>query len=573
MQTGHSSQRRGLFLKIASFFALFFCWTLSGYGQGSLTPPGAPAPTMKTLDQVEARVIVNAANCPGSASNSFIISQPGSYYLTGNITGESGKVGISIGAAGVTLDLNGFDVIGVPGATEGILSTLASVTVRNGTVRDWPIRGLLLLGSNGVVENVKASGNGQGINTSFAIVDHCSVTGNGSGFQVNNGQLSNSSAIANTGLGVSAQDTIVTNCVVRSNGNGLITLESLVKDCSFENNASNGIEAQQHSMIMMNYCVGNAGSGIIGSGAGSRFEGNFLSNNATGLAISVAGCIARANTVLDNTTNYSFAPGNELELLISKLPVTIDVPAKATMAGTLTGVSGQNGITIASDNVSVDLGGHALVGVAGSLDGILVSGARLNVTVRDGIVRNWGGDGIDAAAASSGGVCTDLELNNNGGAGLHTSSRQLIRSVSSYSNTGDGINAGGANKISNCVATLNGGWGINSTGVDSTIEGCLVNQNTTGGIQVIGSQSLVIGNTIDNSPAGDGLLVGGARCRIDGNHITRSSTGLHVTGTLDVIIRNSVSQSGGTPYNIAAGNDAGPIGTAASSTSPWASFQ
>jgi hypothetical protein len=149
----------------------------------------------------------------------------------------------------------------------------------------------------------------------------------------------------------------------------------------------------------------------------------------------------------------------------------------------------------------------------------------------------------------------------------------LIRSVSSYSNTGDGINAGGANKISNCVATLNGGWGINSTGVDSTIEGCLVNQNTTGGIQVIGSQSLVIGNTIDNSPAGDGLLVGGARCRIDGNHITRSSTGLHVTGTLDVIIRNSVSQSGGTPYNIAAGNDAGPIGTAASSTSPWASFQ
>ena len=69
--------------------------------------------------------------------------------------------------------------------------------------------------------------------------------------------------------------------------------------------------------------------------------------------------------------------GNELELLISDLPETINAPAKVTLAGTLTGVSGQSGITIASDNVSVDLDGHALVGVAGSLDGILVSGRVL----------------------------------------------------------------------------------------------------------------------------------------------------------------------------------------------------
>ena len=62
---------------------------------------------MKTLDQVEARTIINAANTPGDANNTFIISQAGSYYLTGNITGESGKNGISIQAEDVTLDLNG----------------------------------------------------------------------------------------------------------------------------------------------------------------------------------------------------------------------------------------------------------------------------------------------------------------------------------------------------------------------------------------------------------------------------------------------------------------------------------
>jgi len=74
------------------------------FAQGSLTPPGAPTPTMKTLDQVEARQIVNATNTPGDGTNQFIISAPGSYYLTGNITGVSAKNGIVINADDVTLD-------------------------------------------------------------------------------------------------------------------------------------------------------------------------------------------------------------------------------------------------------------------------------------------------------------------------------------------------------------------------------------------------------------------------------------------------------------------------------------
>ena len=46
--------------------------------QGPLTPPGAPAPTMKTLAQVEPRIAIT--NVP------FTINRPGSYYLTTNLT-------------------------------------------------------------------------------------------------------------------------------------------------------------------------------------------------------------------------------------------------------------------------------------------------------------------------------------------------------------------------------------------------------------------------------------------------------------------------------------------------------
>jgi hypothetical protein len=58
----------------------------TSFGQGSLTPPGAPAATMKSLDQIASTgIALNSTNTAGDANVHFIISQPGSYYLTGNL--------------------------------------------------------------------------------------------------------------------------------------------------------------------------------------------------------------------------------------------------------------------------------------------------------------------------------------------------------------------------------------------------------------------------------------------------------------------------------------------------------
>jgi hypothetical protein len=117
----------------AVFLSILNPQLLTCFAQGSLTPPGTPTPTMKTLDQVEARKIVNATNTPGDATHLFIISTSGSYYLTGNITGVSGKHGIAISADNVTLDLNGFALVG-PGSLNGALS---AVVVTSGTARNY----------------------------------------------------------------------------------------------------------------------------------------------------------------------------------------------------------------------------------------------------------------------------------------------------------------------------------------------------------------------------------------------------------------------------------------------------
>jgi hypothetical protein len=118
-----------------STFLVLACFStpnvqLSTFAQDGLTPPGAPAPTMKTLDQFESRTPISAAP--------FNISTSGSYYLTTNLTVNSG-LAVNIAASGVTLDLNGFTIASTePSATGfGILisGNPSDVAILHGHIR------------------------------------------------------------------------------------------------------------------------------------------------------------------------------------------------------------------------------------------------------------------------------------------------------------------------------------------------------------------------------------------------------------------------------------------------------
>jgi hypothetical protein len=171
--------------------------------QGSLTPPGPPAPSMKSLNQVRSTgIAVSASLTPGDSGNQFIITAPGSYFLTGNVNGVSGKNGIKISSPNVSIDLNGFTLEGASGSSAGITDGGASyvnVAIKNGAVDGWSgagidishcynsvVSGLIVTYNGGVGMNlgdacvlrdcVARNNHGDNIATTYnATITHCSA--------------------------------------------------------------------------------------------------------------------------------------------------------------------------------------------------------------------------------------------------------------------------------------------------------------------------------------------------------------------------------------------------------------
>lgn len=256
-------------------------------GAGSLEPPGFPAPTMKTLDQVQPRTPVQLLM--GTATGLYSIEEPGSYYLAGDILGSSGMNGIEIHAPEVVLDLNGFSVVGVPGSLSGIVveHDLPNVAVRNGIVRGWEEMGVWNASPSGEVSAVQASENGD------------------SGIRLRGGLISRCTAMSNFNRGIYLEEMggLIIDC--HSSGNWetgiIVEWRGQVQNCAVADNII-GIDAAWEDVQVLNSFIGSNGVGVRVY-SGSLISGNQFTDNGWGVQVRDDG---QANRIEGN----SFLRGN-----------------------------------------------------------------------------------------------------------------------------------------------------------------------------------------------------------------------------------------------------------------------
>ncbi|MBC7980557.1 MAG: right-handed parallel beta-helix repeat-containing protein [Armatimonadetes bacterium] len=426
-----------------------------------LTGGGLPQPAMKTLHQVEPRIPINATTTPGNAASLFRITQPGSYYLTENITGVNANHGILIAASGVTLDLMGYSLRGVAGSGSGIYGQdgTRNIAIKNGIVTNWAGDGigLALPGSNIVVENLLVEGSsGRGIVVpATSIVRNCQVR-----TSVQGGILTSLSCV-------------VTGCTLELNSAFGISSFGLISDCVALNNSAVGINCMEG--IVRNCKVTQITGTAFAGGTGSvSFEACHAS--CIGVAASFGFSLSGNGSRVSDSSTFNFNTGiTTLVETISSLVISNCIITKSI----LTGMS-----LISTDSTAT--GGHQVIGCTvdgvSSGPGILLDSKGL---MRDCLVRSTSSDGLRVRSNSR--ILNNVFISNGGS--TEDGSIFLGNPVSNVLISG--------NSIHNAV-----GWGIlGSSSTRVTVTGNTFFQSA-GGNNISLAGSNIIGPVVTSANIG-----------------------------------------------------------------------
>lgn len=296
---------------------------------------------------------------------------------------------------------------------------------------------------------------------------------------------------------------------------------------------------------------------------------------------------------------------NEIEPreTISALPYPITNSGAYYLTKSLPGSNGCDGIVILADDVKLDLNGFALNGVPGSWNGIIVGGpSHHNITIRNGVVRGWGGCGIAASNANES-ILENVTAFTNLADGLVVGENSVVRNCGAFKNVGNGLSIGKDGTVANCKMRDNGKNGI-TAGFSSKIDDCTANHNTMAGVNVsdyctvrdcttventgpgikVASQCRIVGNNSGgNGYAGVEVL--GVNNRIEDNSVASNQWGIFVEGSGrgNLMIRNSAGGSSVQDYRsvssndyfgfIVRTNDMSTAGSGFTNSNPWSNFR
>jgi parallel beta-helix repeat protein len=448
---------------------------------GDLNPPLGPVtPTMKSLQDHDPRIPIDTL--PGDVLSTHVISTPGNYFLRADITGIASRRGISVQSDRVTIDLNGFRLIGGANSLDGItdedlpFNEKANLVIRNGFIDGWGGSGIVFVNTSVNITNVVAENNTiSGFSMNKSILSGCRAVGNGMfGFSVTMSTMRQCSAFDNTQDGIRASSfSTIADCVARGNtGHGIF----LAQESSARSSASSQNDGAGFSLVQA--CQTSDCTASF-----NDLSGFLLSNRSI-----VRGCTAAFNMM------HGFEAVNQHPCVIDSCMATgntlngVDVQVASTITGTTASSNGGSGIQFAG-----------------------------GCTIRSCTAFDNGAIGFDSE--SPGSTVRDCSALNNTGAGFESFNCNLYDSIA----TGNAIGiecAGGI--VRNCTVSFNNNQGIHSLG-GTRLEHNHAEFNSGAGIEAMMSgQSILISNTATGNAASDFIIPSG---NIQGNVIDLSGGG------------------------------------------------
>ena len=442
--------------------AFLFLLPASLFAQGPLPPPaGAPAPTMKSLDQIEPRVVL-----PGGTST-VVISASGSYRLAGNVAVSTGD-GIQITADNVSLDLGGFTVSSAkppPNAGAGVMlvGARSNVVIENGSI----------------VSGVVYSGGG-----TFA--------GPGFAFGILAGSIP--SAVR------------VTNVNVRGVSNTSISLgsgsNSLVQGCVVDTAESYGIRAGAVSDSSA-FNIGTGGPAIQAASVANS-TGTLTDGSAAPVITASSPSTASLSTqIADLGAALSANPAESRTLIpAGSGSFTISTSGSYVLAGDRTSPNaGAAAILVNAADVTIDLNGFTITAGVATAQGIRSSSGARRLTVRNGTIV-----GCEVAV----GVLS---------AGLQSLRVENLRALDCTGAVIQGPAFPNPSFVTDCtirgVAATTHGLNL----ANATVRGTQLAMAGGAGIVVVGSYAVVVECTVAGTSS-SGILTGGAavidRCVVTG---------------------------------------------------------
>jgi parallel beta-helix repeat protein len=284
----------------------------------------SPALAVDGVLEINQACAVNTGCFSGDAAGLPVtITAAGSYRLTGNLTvPDENTDGIVVSANDISIDLNGFAIIG-PGACSGTPLTCtpaagtgsgverASSSVRGTSVKNGSVSGMgymgVLLGNQTEVKNLRVRWNrldGIYAGTSSTVSGNTARENGADGIQGGSGStVSGNAARGNGDDGIEGgSGSTVSGNTARENGDiGIYASNgSTVSSNTASENGDDGIYAEAGSMVSGNAAYGNGDDGIHTS-SGSTVSGNAAyGNDDDGISV-VSGSTVSGNTVRGNT--------------------------------------------------------------------------------------------------------------------------------------------------------------------------------------------------------------------------------------------------------------------------------